>query len=180
MNQIANLSKIDSSRIDPRHYFESLVQRAAECGLLAEHEIHRIQIQLTALAAKQADTMLRGATASIRAETAQMLFDSIMFTIGAGLKAAGSADAAVARIEAHPVQVLFEDGLRRAQGMCAVARKLQKKILNALFETPSHFYKGTIADGINGFFKLYKPQFAAQAESGNRRFTPTAGDADRS
>ena len=41
MNQIAKPSKIDPTRIDPRHYFESLVQRAAECGLLAEHEIHR-------------------------------------------------------------------------------------------------------------------------------------------
>lgn len=162
MNQIAKPSKIDPTRIDPRHYFESLVQRAAECGLLAEHEIHHIQIQLTALAAKQADIMLRGATASIRAETAQMLLDSIMFTIGAGLKVLDNADAAAARIAEQPVQVLFEDGLRRVQELCAVARKLQKKILNALFETPNHFYKGTIADGIDGFFKLYKPQFAAQ------------------
>lgn len=39
MNQIANLSKIDPTRIDPRHYFESLVQQAAECGLLAESTI---------------------------------------------------------------------------------------------------------------------------------------------
>ena len=162
MNQIAKPSKIDPPRIDPRHYFESLVQQAAQCGLLAESTIHRIQIQLTALAAKQADTMLRGATASIRAETAQMLLDSIMFTIGAGLKAIGSADAADARIAEQPVQVLFEDGLRRVRELCAVARKLQKKILNTLFVTPNHFYKGTIADGINGFFKLYRPQFAAQ------------------
>ena len=162
MNQIANLSKIDPTRIDPRHYFESLVQQAAQYGLLAEREIHRIQIQLTALAAKQADTMLRGATASIRAETAQMLLDSIMFTIGAGLKALDNADAAAARIAEQPVQVLFEDGLRRVRELCAVARKLQKKILNTLFVTPNHFYKGTIADGINGFFKLYRPQFAAQ------------------
>ena len=162
MNQIANLSEIDPTRIDPRHYFESLVQQAAQCDLLAERETHRIQIQLTALAAKQADTMLRGTTASIRAETAQMLFDSIMFTIGAGLKAIGSADAAVARIEAQPVQVLFEDGLRRVRELCADTHKLQKKILNTLFVTPNHFYKGTIADGIDGFFKLYKPQFAAQ------------------
>ena len=162
MNQIANLSKIDPTRIDPRHYFKSLVQQAAECGLLAEHEIHRIQIQLTALAANLADTMLRGATASIRAETAQMLLDSIMFTIGTGLKALDNADAAAARIEAQPVQVLFEEGLQRVRELCAVALKLQKKILSALFETPNHFYRGTIADGINGFFKLYKPQFAAQ------------------
>ncbi len=162
MNQIAKPSKIDSTRIDPRHYFESLVQQAAQCGLLAEREIHRIQIQLTVLAANLADTMLRGATASIRAETAQMLLDSIMFTIGAGLKALDSADAAAARIGAQPVQVLFEEGLQRVQELCAVARKLQKKILGALFETPNHFYRGTIADGINGFFKLYKPQFAAQ------------------
>ena len=162
MNQIAKPSKIDPTRIDPRHYFESLVQQAAQCGLLAEREIHRIQIQLTVLAANLADTMLRGATASIRAETAQMLLDSIMFTIGAGLKALDSADAAAARIGAQPVQVLFEEGLQRVQELCAVARKLQKKILGALFETPNHFYRGTIADGINGFFKLYKPQFAAQ------------------
>ena len=162
MNQIAKPSKIDPTRIDPRHYFESLVQQAAQCGLLAESTIHRIQIQLTALAANLADTMLRGGCASIRVETAQMLFDSIMFTIGAGLKAIGSADAAVARIAAQTVQVLFEDGLQRVRELCDDARKLQKKILSALFETPNHFYRGTIADGINGFFKLYKPQFAAQ------------------
>ena len=162
MNQIANIPKIDITRIDPRRYFESLVQQAAERGLVAENTIHRIQIQLTALAARQADTMLRGATSSIRVETAQMLFDSIMFTIGAGLKAAGSADAAVARISAQSLQVLFEEGLLRVRALCGGARRLQKKILTALFETPNHFYKGTIADGITGFFKLYRPQFAAQ------------------
>ena len=47
MNQIAKPSKIDPTRIDPRHYFESLVQQAAECGLLAEREIHRNQDHAT-------------------------------------------------------------------------------------------------------------------------------------
>lgn len=33
---------------------------------------------------------------------------------------------------------------------------------NAVYWRRVQFYRGTIADGINGFFKLYKPQFAAQ------------------
>jgi len=43
----------------------------------------------------------------------------------------------------------------------AISRSLQKKILEHLLDTPNVYYRSTIADGVNGFFKLYRPQFAA-------------------
>lgn len=33
--------------------------------------------------------------------------------------------------------------------------------MDNLFETPNVYYRSTIADGIKGFFKLYRPQFSA-------------------
>lgn len=56
---------------------------------------------------------------------------------------------------------LFENGLKLVQRKMVVSRHLQRRILAELLDTPNVYYRSTIADGINGFFKLYRPQFAA-------------------
>ena len=61
----------------------------------------------------------------------------------------------------EPLKLLFEHGLKLVRRKKAVSRHLQKKILENLLDTPNVYYRSTIADGINGFFKLYRPQFAA-------------------
>ena len=55
----------------------------------------------------------------------------------------------------------LENGLKLIRRKMAVSRHLQKKVLEHLLDTPNVYYRSTIADGINGFFKLYRPQFSA-------------------
>ncbi len=162
MNQIRKQLKIDASRLDPNRYFESLAMQAGDCGLLSEDDFARIQAQISALIAMQADAMLRGGSSSIRIEAARQICDSIMFVVSAGLKGLQSADVAAEHIQTCSVRQMFDEGMESLRVMMAHARKLQKRIADRLFDTPNHFYKLTIIDGINGFFRLYRPQFAAQ------------------
>ena len=87
---------------------------------------------------------------------------SILFVIGIQLKSYQTPEQAIGMLKSEPLNTLFINGLRLVQQKKAICRRLQKRILNHLLATPNVYYRSTIADGINGFFKLYRPQFAAQ------------------
>ena len=64
-------------------------------------------------------------------------------------------------LKSEKLKSLFESGLQIVRRKIVVVRHLQKQIVDNLFDTPNVYYRSTIVDGINGFFKLYRPQFAA-------------------
>lgn len=64
-------------------------------------------------------------------------------------------------LRSEPLKAQFENGLILIRRKLAISRHLQKRILDHLLDTPNVYYRSTIADGISGFFKLYRPQFSA-------------------
>ena len=68
---------------------------------------------------------------------------------------------AVEHVKSNTVKSVFENGLATIERRMEIAKHLHKLIASRLFETPNIFYRSTAIDGINGFFKLYSPQFAA-------------------
>lgn len=87
--------------------------------------------------------------------------NSILFVIGIRLKMYQSPEHAVEVLKSEQLKSVFEKGLQIVRRKTVVARHLQKQIADNLFETQNVYYRSTIVDGINGFFKLYRPQFTA-------------------
>ncbi len=152
---------IKEEMLNPKYYFQSLIEQACHCGLLSEKELSAVQTDLLLILAEQTDKWSKGESSSIPTEKAQDIMTSILFVIGIQLKSYQTPEQAVEMLKSEPLKTLFENGLKLVRRKTAISRSLQKKILEHLLDTPNVYYRSTIADGINGFFKLYRPQFAA-------------------
>lgn len=161
METLDILHPIKEEMLNPKYYFQSLIEQACYCGLLSEKELSAVQTDLLVILAEQTDKWSRGESSSIPTEKAQDIMTSILFVIGIQLKSYQTPEQAVDILKSEPLKLLFENGLKLVHQKMAVSRHLQKSILDHLLDTPNVYYRSTIADAINGFFKLYRPQFAA-------------------
>lgn len=155
------LHPIKAEMLSPRYYFQSLIEQASDCGLLSDRELSAIQTDLLLILVEQTDKWSKGESSSIPTEKAQDIMTSILFVIGIQLKSYQTPEQAVEMLKSEPLKTLFENGLKLVRRKTAISHSLQKKILDNLLDTPNIYYRSTIADGINGFFKLYRPQFVA-------------------
>ena len=103
--------------------------------------------------AEQTDKWCRGESSSIPTEKAQDIMSSILFVIGIQLKLYQNPEQAIDILKSEPLKLIFENGLKLVRRKMSVSRHLQKSILDNLLDTPNVYYRATIADGINGFFK---------------------------
>lgn len=128
---------------------------------LSETDIIRIKSDLLEILSEQCEKWSRGESSSVPVEKAQEIMNSIMYVITIKLKSCQSPEHTVEMLKSNHLKWIFESGLKIVQRKTAVARHLQKRIINNLLETPNVYYSSTIVDGINGFFRLYRPQLAA-------------------
>lgn len=161
METLDILHPIKTELLSPKYYFQSLVEQARYCGLLSDRELSTMQADLLLILAEQTDKWSRGESSSIPTEKAQDIMTSILFVIGIQLKSYQTPEQAIDMLKSEPLKALFENGLKLVRRKTAISRHVQKRILDHLLDTPNIYYRSTIADGINGFFKLYRPQFAA-------------------
>ena len=152
---------ISSDLLDVQYYFQSLIEQAMLCGLLSDSGLAKIQWDLLAILAEQTDKWSRGKSSSIPTEKAKEIMNSVMFVIGIQLKSYQMPEQAIDMLKTESLKQLFESGMKLVKQKMMLARRLQKRIMDNLFETPNVYYRSTIFDGINGFFKLYRPQFGA-------------------
>lgn len=155
------LHPIKAELLSQKYYVQSLIEQAQLFGLLSDRELSVMQGDLLLILAEQTDRWSRGESSSIPTEKAQDMMASILFVIGIQLKTYQTPEQAVEILKSKPLKALFEKGMELVRRKTAISRYLQKKILDNLFKTPNVYYRSTVADGINGFFKLYRPQFAA-------------------
>lgn len=155
------LHPIKAELLSPKYYFQSLIEQARYSDLLSDKKISAMQTDLLLILAEQTDKWSKGESSSIPTEKAQDIMRSILFVIGIQLKSYQTPEQAVDVLKLESLKTIFENGLKLVRRKITICRHLQKVILNHLLDTPNVYYRSTIADGINGFFKLYRPQFAA-------------------
>lgn len=161
MQQLEIRRPMAREALNPRYYLRSLLAEARRCALISDAEIAAVQAGMQALVLRQAAAWARGRSSSVPAKVAQEIFTSAAFVIGLRLKACAEPEDAVEALRQSAPEALFDAGLELIDRKLTRARLMQRRIEARLFETPNHFYRGTIVDGVNGFFKLYKPQLAA-------------------
>lgn len=152
--------RLDRAALSQEHYFQTLLEQARRRGLLTGEDERRIQLGCLAILREVAGEYALG-DSSIRIEAAQNLFASISYTIGLALKACPSPEEAAEALRTEEPAVLYQRGRRQAARLLRVAKSLHSRIAGHLLDTPNVFYRATLVEGIQGFFKLYRPDFSA-------------------
>ena len=162
MTDLTRRTLLDPLALDGRDYFASLLAEGQRCGLLSDRDLSRLQGESLALLAERADAWSRGQSTSLPAERAQHLLESVLYTVSLELKAGSSPEEAVERLRNESLAALYEAGQHRIARRLQALRASHRQLKKALFPTANEFYRATLSDGIDGFFKLYRPAFAAQ------------------
>lgn len=161
-NGLDKIRLIDRTQLSGENYFQSLLERAHDKGLLSDGDMERIQIECIHLLAYKTERYNAGVSSSIPIEKAQEIMVSILFTVGLWLKTYANPDDAVLALQSEPIKELYQKGRRRINTLLGVTKAAHKKLLHQLVDTPNVFYRATLENGILGFFKLYYPDYAAQ------------------
>ena len=161
MNDIEASCRLDETRLSQRDYTLSLIRQACRQGLLTEEEVRDMKRQLLELVAERTEAWNHGESSSVRIEQAQDFLESILFVMGLQLKAESSADRALETLKTEPVRKCFAQGTERVKRKIAISRLLQRRMGKNLFPSKNIFFRETFTAGIDGFFRLYDPEFAA-------------------
>ncbi len=162
MADINRIHLVNRSALSGKNYFVSLIKQGQLCKLLSDIEIERIQIESLTLLGKQTELFNNGASSSIPIEKAQELLASILYTVGVQLKSYASPEDAINALKTEKLDHLFYSGLKKINWKIMIAKQVHLRLKKCLFKTQNVFYRLTVVDGINGFFKLYNPRFSAQ------------------
>ena len=162
MTDLTRRTLIDPAALDPRDYFASLLAQGQRAGLLSERDLARLQGESLTLLAERMDAWTQGQSTSLPAEQAQHLLESVLYAVSLELKASPTPEEAVERLRSEPLPALYNAGQHRIARKLQAARTLHRQLKKTLFPTYNEFYRATLADGIDGFFHLYRPAFAAQ------------------
>ncbi len=160
-NSPDKIRAIDRKKLDESDYFQSLLEAARTKGLLSEGDIERLQFECLDLLAYKTERYNAGDSSSIPVEKARDIMNSILFTIGLSLKTYQNPDDAVTALQNEPLNEFYKKGRRRINTMLATSKIIHGKLLSRLAETKNVFYSATLKGGISGFFKLYRPDYAA-------------------
>lgn len=161
MLELTTTGQIDAAALAADNYFLSLLAAGAKQGILTDADLARLQSESFALLAAQTATYTGGESSSVRTETAQALLDSVFYTLGIALKDFPTPDAALQGLKSRPLAALLTEGQDCIRRRVAAARARHRRLADALFETENVFYRATAADGIRGFFRLYRPALFA-------------------
>ncbi len=163
MNELA----IRPMHTDPNQYFVSLVAEGRRLGLISEEQAERVGMETMALLAKQTTKYTHGASTSVRVETAQRLLSSAAYCIGHGLKALGSAEAALSAVCDTAVLTLYEQGRERVDASVAEARELLGSAKRSMLRTINLAYNDTLLHGLPPFFAEYDSEYGAHETPGS-------------
>lgn len=161
MEELDVVHQISSDKLNDQYYFQSLIEQAGLCGMVSDMEMTKLQADLLEILAEQTDKWCRGESSSIPSEKAQEIMNSIVFVIGMNLKSYETPGQAVELLKAESLKQIFEGGLKLVKRKMLICRHIQSRIMHNIFDTSNVYYQSTIKDGINGFYKLYRPQFGA-------------------
>lgn len=151
----------DRGMLDERYYMQSILQHGYMAGILSDGDLASVRDQLTTLLSQKAGELTDGTSSSISVETAGELMSSMTFVTGVRLKEYECPEHAAEAVRDSRIGDLFQEGLDSVRCKVSRTRRIHRRITDGLFETPSVYYRSTVEDGINGFFRLYEPETGA-------------------
>lgn len=162
MNEIEVISKIKREKLDEKNYFNSLIESAYEEQMLSEDDIVNIQIQILQLLDEIVYKYNGLDSSSIRKEILEDISNSNNYTIGVYLKTFRNPDEALKEIKDKGVKKVYQEGRKKIDRMLNIIRLMYIKVKQNKLNIENDTYNDTIIGGIQGFLKIYNPDFKAQ------------------
>lgn len=162
MNEIETISKIKREKLDEREYFTTLIQVAYDKHMLTEDDIVNLQSQSLQLLDKMVYKYNGNDSSSIRRDISKEILNSNNYTIGIYLKTFKNPDEALNEIKKKGLEIAYQEGRKKIDRMLKVIRLMYIKVKQNKLNIENDTYNDTIIGGIQGFLKIYNPDFKAQ------------------
>ncbi len=154
---------IDRSALKENDYLSSLLDASLSASVISKATVIRVKTDCLALLASRAELFTCHKSSSVPVETAQVLMDSIVHTIGVYLKTFPSPDDAALYLEngKYPVYRAYCLGLKLIENKFRESKKRYIRLKKHLLKTPNEFYTSTLSSGITAFFRNYSAEYTS-------------------
>jgi len=159
--ELIRKSAMDEERLDGADYLQSLVKAAYRLKLIDESCVERIQMQILQILSGHVERYTRGESNSVTVEKAQMLTQSILYSLGVRLKSLPDNREALSATTGRPLAEIFEEGVALIRERIGSAEKLLERAQAGRIITDLEAYNETVDEALPGFFQAYDPDFSA-------------------
>ncbi len=161
---------IEEAKISPKmlakdHYFLSLLQAASETGILSASDVSRIELEAVERMAASLRSYTGGESTSVRAELAEAVMSSVLYTAGLALAALPTPDDAAKALRDKPLCALFDAGREKLKAKLFTIQKLGEFLKSNHKKTHSVYYRQAVTKLAARFLKEYEPRFFADNAS---------------
>lgn len=162
MNEIDIISTIKRENLDERNYFKSLIENAYNNQILTDDDMINLQTQLLQLLDERIYRYNGHDSSSIRKEIVEDISNSNIYTISIYLKTFRNPDEAIQSIKKQGLMIAYQEGRKKIDKMLNIIRVMYIKVKRNKLDIGNDTYDETIIGGIQGFLKIYDPDFKAQ------------------
>lgn len=162
MNEIEVISKIKREKLDERNYFNSLIEEAYYNEMLTNEDRVSLRMQILQLLDEKIYRYTGNDSSSIRKEAMEEISDSNNYIISIYLKTFRNPDEAIKVIKEKGLKIAYQEGRKKIDKMLNVIRVMYIKVKQNKLNIQNATYNDTLIGGIQGFLKIYDPDFKAQ------------------
>ena len=162
MNEIEIISKIKREKLDERNYFKTLIEEAYYNEMFTSDDMVILQMQILQLLDKKVYKYTGNDSTSIRKEVMDDILNSNSYTISIYLKTFKNPDEAIKSIKEQGLEIAYQEGRKKIDKMLNIIRLMYIKVKQNKLNIENDTYNDTIRGGIQGFLKIYDPDFKAQ------------------
>lgn len=162
MNELEIVSKIKRKNLDEKSYLKTLIEEAYKSQMINDEDIKNMQIQIFELLDERVYKYNGTESSSIRKEIMEQINASNYYTISLYLKTFKNPDDAVNMLKTKGLQEAYYNGRKRIDRLLNIIKVMYIKVKQNKLKTKNTTYNNTILGGIQGFLKIYDPDFNAQ------------------
>lgn len=162
MNDVEVISKIKLKNLDERNYFKTLIEEAYFNKMLTDNDMVNLQMQVIQLLDERIYKYNGNENSSIRKEIMEDILNSIIYTISIYLKTFKNPDEAVELVKEKELKIIYQKGRKKINTILNIIRVMYAKVKENKLNIQNDIYNNTIIGGIQGFLKIYDPDFKAQ------------------
>lgn len=157
---------INIKKLNKNQYIISLFKEAIKIGLMSEHEIIRIQVDIMNLLKDLILRYTKGESTSVTVETSESLLNSILYAIDFYMLKMDNPEAAVMELKEKSIKQIYESGIELIRVCIIDTKKLYGKIKRNKLKLELEPYNTTIEE-ISCFFEEYNIVFGAHNGMGS-------------
>ncbi|MBO5478878.1 MAG: hypothetical protein J6A04_04120 [Clostridia bacterium] len=162
MKEIDSISTIKRENLDERNYFKTLLEEAYYHQMLTDNDMVNLQMQALQLLDERIYKYNGAGSSSIRKEIMEEISNSNSYTIGIYLKTFRNPDDAIKDMKEKGVEIAYQEGRKKIDKLLNVIRVMYMKVKENKLNIENDTYNDTLIGGIEGFLKIYNPDFKAQ------------------